>query len=316
MTTSAAARGVGPGPVRSGRRRGAPGARRQAIAAWTLAIPFLALFLAFTAWPLLQSVFLSFTDATRRDLASPFAVDFVGLDNFVEAFGDERFLRAIVNTLGFVVVGVPLTLMVALAAAVALDRGIGRLRAIFRLGFYTPVITSIVAVAVVWRFILHPDHGLANTVLAWVGIDGPNWLGSTTWAMPSLVAMAVWRNFGTAMIIFLAGLQTVPASLREAAELDGANGWQRFRSITLPLLRPTILFVSVTTMIGYLQFFEEPFVMTDGGGPLDSTLSVALYTYEQFSFGEFGFASAVSYVMFAAIAAITAIQFRLLREKD
>jgi multiple sugar transport system permease protein len=171
-------------------------------------------------------------------------------------------------------------------------------------------------VAVVWRFLLHPDYGLVNEVLSWVGITGPNWLGSTTWAMPSLIAMAVWRNFGTAMIIFLAGLQGVPVSLQEAAALDGANAWQRFWSITVPQLRPTILFISVTTMIGYLQFFEEPFVMTDGGGPLSSTLSASLFTYEEFSFGNYGYASAISYLIFVVIAAVTVLQFRLLRERD
>jgi len=167
---------------------------------------------------------------------------------------------------------------------------------------------------VVWRFLLRPDSGLVNVVLGWVGIQGPNWLGSTAWAMPSLIVMATWRNFGTAMIIFLAGLQAVPWMLHEAASIDGANAWQRFRHITLPLLRPTILFVSVTTGIGYLQFFEEPFVMTKGG-PLDSTISLSMYTYKQFGFGNYGLASAMSYLIFVVIAVVTAIQFRLLRDK-
>nr|WP_231979952.1 sugar ABC transporter permease [Tessaracoccus coleopterorum] len=178
---------------------------------------------------------------------------------------DPVFQQAAFNTAYFVVVGVPLTIVVALAAAVALNTGITRLRGFFRLGFYTPVVTSIVAVAVVWRFLLNPDTGLVNHLLGLVGIHGPNWLGSTTWAMPSLIAMAVWRNFGTGMIIFLAGLQAVPTQLLEAGAIDGANAWRRFRHIVLPILRPTLLFVLVTTTIGYLQFFEEPFVMTKGG---------------------------------------------------
>jgi multiple sugar transport system permease protein len=302
------------GPARSRFTR-APGAAREERAGWMLTLPFLLLFLVFTTWPVIQSVFFSFTDIRNRDLRNPFAVDFVGFDQFTKAFADPIFRKAALNTAYFVVIGVPLTLMVALAAAVALNTGITRLRGIFRLGFYTPVITSIVAVAVVWRFLLHPDSGLVNTALSWVGIDGPNWLGSTTWAMPSLIAMAVWRNFGTAMIIFLAGLQSVPQSLHEAAAIDGANAWQRFRNVTLPILRPTILFVSVTTAIGYLQFFEEPFVMTKGG-PLNSTISAAMYTYQQFSFGNYGYAAALSYLIFIVIAIVTAIQFRLLREKD
>lgn len=271
------------------------------------------LFLAFTAWPIAQSVFMSLTDTRAQDLSTPFAVNFVGFDNFTKAFGDPIFRQAAFNTAYFVCVGVPLTIMVALAAAIALDKGIGRFRSLFRLGFYTPVITSIVAVAVVWRFLLSPDAGLVNTVLSWVGISGPNWLESTTWAMPSLIMMATWRNFGTAMIIFLAGLQGVPWSQHEAAAIDGANAWQRFRYITVPALRPVILFVSVTTSIGYLQFFEEPFVMTQGG-PLNSTISASMYTFKQFSFGNYGYAASLSYLIFVVIAVVTFIQFRFLRE--
>jgi len=166
----------------------------------------------------------------------------------------------------------------------------------------------------VWRFLLQEEYGLFNTVLGWFGIDGPNWLGDPNWSMPSLIMLAAWRNFGTGMIIFLAGLQSVPWSLHEAAAIDGANTVQRFRHITLPLLRPTLLFVTVTTSIGYLQFFEEPFVMTRGG-PLDSTLSMSMYTYQQFGFGNYGYAAAMSYIIFVVIAIVTAIQFRLLREK-
>nr|WP_228255319.1 sugar ABC transporter permease [Ornithinimicrobium avium] len=288
---------------------------REERAGWILTLPFLLLFLVFTAWPVVQSVFFSFTDIHNRDLRTPFAVNFVAFDQYTKAFADPQFQHAAFNTAYFVVVGVPLTMAIALAAAVVLNSGISKFRSVFRLGFYTPVITSIVAVAVVWRFLLNPESGLVNTVLAWVGIDGPNWLGSTTWAMPSLIAMATWRNFGTAMIIFLAGLQAVPIMLHEAAAIDGANAWQRFVNVTLPILRPTILFVSVTTAIGYLQFFEEPFVMTQGG-PLDSTLSASMYTYQQFSFGNYGYAAALSYLIFVVIVIVTVVQFRFLSERE
>jgi multiple sugar transport system permease protein len=288
---------------------------REGRAAWVLALPFCLLFLTFTVWPVLQSLFMSITDTRARDLRTPFAVDVIGLQNYTRALSDPVFLTAARNTAYFVLIGVPLTLGLALAAAVALDRGITRLRSLFRLGFYLPVITSIVAVAVVWRFLLQSEYGLFNTVLGWVGIDGPNWLGDPHWSMPALILMASWRNFGTAMIIFLAGLQGVPWSLHEAAAIDGASTWQRFRHITLPLLRPTLLFVSVTTGIGYLQFFEEPFVMTSGG-PLNSTISMSMYTYKQFGFGNYGYAASMSYIIFVIIAVVTALQFRLLREKD
>lgn len=288
---------------------------REGRAAWVLALPFCLLFLTFTVWPVLQSLFMSITDTRARDLRTPFAVDVIGLQNYTRALSDPVFLTAARNTAYFVLIGVPLTLGLALAAAVALDRGITRLRSLFRLGFYMPVITSIVAVAVVWRFLLQSEYGLFNTVLGWVGIEGPNWLGDPHWSMPALILMASWRNFGTAMIIFLAGLQGVPWSLHEAAAIDGASTWQRFRHITLPLLRPTLLFVSVTTGIGYLQFFEEPFVMTSGG-PLNSTISMSMYTYKQFGFGNYGYAASMSYIIFVIIAVVTALQFRLLREKD
>ena len=211
-------------------------------------------------------------------------------------------------------VGVPLTMVLALAAALGLNR-ITRLRGLFRIGYYLPVVTSIVAVAVVWRFLLQPDTGVFNVVLGWVGIQGPNWLEDPTWAMPSLIAMGSWRNLGTLMVIFLAGLQTVPKDLLEAAEMDGAGAWRRFSGVVLPILRPTLLFGAVITTIGYLQFFEEPFVMTQGG-PLDSTLSMSYYVYNQFGFGNYGYASAVAYALFVIIAAVTAVQFRLLRERS
>ena len=294
------------------RRRTSRLGRGEGRAAWVLAIPFCLLFLAFTAWPVVQSLFMSFTDTKAKDLRNPFSVDIIGLGNYARALSDPIFLQSARNTAYFVVVGVPLTLGVALAAAVVLDKGITRFRGMFRLGFYTPVITSIVAVAVVWRFLLQQEFGLVNVVLGWVGIPGPNWLGDPTWSMPALILMATWRNFGTAMIIFLAGLQAVPYVLHEAAAIDGAGAWQRFRHITLPMLRPTMLFVSVTTAIGYLQFFEEPFVMTSGG-PLNSTISMSMYTYSQFGFGNYGYASSVSYIIFVVIAIVTAVQFRLLR---
>ncbi|GAA2167055.1 carbohydrate ABC transporter permease [Pedococcus bigeumensis] len=313
-TTEVTPRG-GAGDTRPSPRGG--GAARRALregpAAWMLALPFCLLFLVFTAWPVVQSLFMSLTDTKSRDLRSPFAVNVVGFDNFTRAFSDPVFRKAALNTAYFVVIGMPLTLGIALAAAVALDRGITKFRSAFRLGFYLPVITSIVAVAVVWRFLLQEEFGLINTVLGWVGITGPNWLGDPHWSMPGLILMASWRNFGTAMIIFLAGLQGVPWVLHEAASIDGAGAWQRFRHITLPMLRPTLLFVSVTTSIGYLQFFEEPFVMTNGG-PLNSTISMSMYTYKQFGFGNYGYAASMSYIIFVVIAIVAAIQFRLLRD--
>ncbi|GAA1391463.1 sugar ABC transporter permease [Luteococcus peritonei] len=299
-------------PRRSGRSSGRNA--REARAGLLLSLPFLVLFTAFTAWPVIQSLFMSFTDMRIRDIRTPFAVDFVGLDNYAKALSDPVYQRAALNTAVFVLIGVPLTMAAGLAAAVALDKGIKRFRSLFRVGFYTPVITSIVAVAVVWKFLLS-DAGLVNSMLGWVGITGPNWLNDTRTSLLSLIMLTTWRNFGTGMIIFLAGLQAVPWSLHEAAMLDGAGAWKRFTNITFPQLRPTLLFVLVTTTIGYLQFFEEPFVMTKGG-PLNSTISASMYTYQQFGYGNYGVAGAMAYLTFVVVALVTVLQFRLTREKD
>ncbi|MGO1200987.1 MAG: carbohydrate ABC transporter permease, partial [Dermabacteraceae bacterium] len=254
LTASEAGRSPGDG-TGSGRRRRGRRAAAEARAGILLSLPFVVLFTVFIAWPVLQSMFMSFTDMRISDIRSPFSVNFVGLENYLTAFEDPVFRRAALNTGVFVLIGVPLTIIAGLAAALALNQGVMRLRGVFRMGFYTPVVTSIVAVAVVWRFLLRPDNGLVNTVLGWVGIDGPNWLGDERTALLSLIVMAVWRNFGTSMVIFLAGLQAVDRGLHEAAALDGASTWQRFWHVTLPAIRPTMLFVMVTTSIGYLQFF-------------------------------------------------------------
>ncbi len=291
-----------------------PTRRQQAVAAWVLALPFMALFLVFTAGPVLASLGMSFTDIRSTDVRNPLGVEFVGLENYTELIADPLFRKVTLNTTLYLVLGVPLTMALALAVAVGLNR-IERLKGFFRVGFYLPVVTSIVAVSVVWKFLLREQGGMVNAVLGVVGIDGPGWLDSTTLALPSLVVMAVWRNFGTLMIIFLAALQTVPRELIEAAETDGASPWSRFRYITLPMLRPTLLFGAVITSIGYLQFFEEAFVMTKGG-PLDSTRSITFFTFDQWGYGNYGYASAAAYLLFLAIMALTALQFRLLRERS
>jgi multiple sugar transport system permease protein len=288
--------------------------RRQATVAYLFVLPFVAVFGVFMLVPLLSSAVMSFTDFRSSDVATPWAVNFVGVRQYTQLFADPVFRRALVNTAYFVLVGIPLTMAVALVLAMALNTGITRFRTVFRVGFYTPVVTSVVAVAVVWRFILQPD-GLINRALGGLGIAGPDWLHSSTWAMPSLIGMAAWRNMGTLMVIFLAGLQALPAEVGEAATADGATAWQRFRHVTLPLLRPTLLLGAVLISVGYLQFFEEPFVMTEGG-PLNSTLSATYFTYNQFGFGRYGAASAASYVLFLVIAAVSLLQFRLLRAKD
>lgn len=296
------------------RRRASKDARRQAWVAWGFALPFMVFFLIFMLLPIVSSLAMSFTDFRTQDIQSPFAVTFLGLDQYIGLFGNGQFLGALGVTFYFVLVGLPLTMALALLLALALNSGINRFRAVYRVGFYLPVVCSIVAVAVVWRFILQ-DEGVLNAALGAIGIDGPNWLNSTTWAMPAMIMMAVWRNVGTLMIIFLAGLQGIAPEMLEASAVDGASRWRRFIHITLPLLRPTLLLGAILTSVGFLQFFEEPFVMTNGG-PLNSTLSVSYFIYNQFGFGNYGTASAGSYVLFVIIALLSLVQFRLLRSQD
>ncbi|MFG2429453.1 carbohydrate ABC transporter permease [Streptomyces sp. NPDC048590] len=288
---------------------------RQNLAGWLYSTPFLVLFLTFMAFPIVATLLMSFTDFGLRNVTNPFDAQFVGLDNYTALADDEEFVRALFNTCYFVVLGVPLTIGSGLVAAVLLNSGIDRFRTFFRVGFYVPVVTAIVAVAVIWRFVLDPSEGLIAGLGAQLGFSTPDFLASKALAMPSLIVMAVWRNMGTAMVLFLAGLQAIPAEVREAAKLDGAGAFQEFRRITVPLLRPTMLYVAVMTTIGFLNVFEEPFVMTDGG-PDDSTLTVSLHLYKEgFTFFHMGSASAMAYVLFTIVLAVTLLQFRLLKDK-
>lgn len=261
--------------------------------------------------PLLSSMAMSFTDITSKDLRTPFNVNFVGLDQYITLFHDHRFLHALGVTGIFVLVGLPIT-MRSPSHSRWPQQGIQAPQRVLQAVFYAPVVASVVAVSVVWRYILQKD-GLLNSLLAVFGIAGPDWLHDTRYALPALMVMTIWRNMGTLMIIFLAGLQAIPEELKEAAAIDGAGKWRTFRSITLPLLKPTLLLGAVLLSVAYLQFFEESFVMTQGG-PLDSTLSAAYYVYQKFGFGQYGIASAASWVLFIIIALVSVLQFRILKE--
>ena len=309
MASNARAVAAGRSAVTAGRS-----ASRDALIAWSFALPFLILFLVFMAGPILAALVTSFTDMRVTDIRNPLAVEFVGLQNYLAVLGEERFQKAAANTAVYVFVGVPLALALGLGAAVLLNQAVVKFRTFFRVGFYLPVVTSIVAIAVVWRILLGTETGLINGILATFGIDGPGWLSDERFALWSLVAMAVWKSLGFLMVIFLAGLQTISGDLYEAAEVDGAGRWDRFRGITLPLLRPTLLFAAVITGIGYVQFFEEVYVMTQGG-PLNSTVSLSYYALQQFGFGNYGYTAAIAFIVFIAIGVLTAVMFRLLRSE-
>ncbi|HEX6966716.1 MAG TPA: sugar ABC transporter permease, partial [Gemmatimonadaceae bacterium] len=190
-----------------------------------------------------------------------------------------------------------------------------RLKGLFRTVYFVPFVTTLVAVAIVWRYLYHPRYGLLNYMLGWVGISPIDWLGDPRWAMPAIILLAVWKNFGYNMLIFIAGLQAVPDDLYEAARIDGAGALRQFRSITLPMLAPTFFFVGVVTMIGYFQLFAEPYVMTQGG-PLKATTSLVLFMYtEGFRWWRMGNAAAIAFLLFVIILAWTLIQFRLERRR-
>jgi multiple sugar transport system permease protein len=281
--------------------------------AWLLLTPFAVIFVVFTAVPVVASLAMSLTDIRSTDLRDPFGVDVVGFENYRELLSDPTFVRAALNTLYVVVVGVPLTMVVGFVLALVLDRGIRRFRGVFRGLFYAPVVANIVSVALIWQYAFN-QNGTVNAVLSTVGLAGPNWLGDERLAMPVVILLGVWRNFGTAMLLFLAGLQTLPKEVYEAAALDGAGRWRQLRSITVPLMTPTILLVSVLLSVFFLQVFDEPYLLTNGG-PLGSTESMALFTYHQFGFGNIGTSSAASFVLLVIVAVVSALQFRILRSR-
>ncbi len=283
-------------------------------AAYAFLAPALLLLGLFFFVPAVASLVLSLSDFDIYAIATPGAVRFVGLRNYGELLRNPLFWTALGNTLYFVLVGGPLSVGVSLAAALALDAPLVRFKSFFRTVYFAPVVTTLVAVAVIWKYLYDPRFGLVNYGLHLLGISGPDWLGSPHLAMPSLIIMTVWKNFGYNMIIFIAGLQAVPTELYDAARVDGAGPWQRFRNVTLPTLAPTFVFVSVTTMIGYCQLFSEPYVMTQGG-PLHATLSLVLFMYQEgFRWWHMGFAAAVSFVLFLLTLLGTVAQLRLRRE--
>ena len=291
-------------------RRAAPRSMRKHPALWFLA-PALSVIAVFFFVPVVASVLLSVTDFDIYAIASFANLRFVGYDNYVHLLRAPLFWVALKNTAYFVFVAGPLSIGVSLAAAVLLSAKLVRFKAVFRTVFFLPVVTTLVAVAVVWRYLYQPRFGLLNYGLSFVGIGPIDWLGDPAWAMPAIILLAVWKNFGFNMLIFIAGLQSIPDPLYEAASLDGAGTRGQFWHVTLPMLAPTFAFVSIITLIGYFQLFAEPYIMTQGG-PEQSTLSVVLLMYQEgFRWWNMGYAAAVAFVLFAIILALTLVGLRL-----
>ena len=273
--------------------------------------PALLLIAIFFFIPVLASFLMSFTDFDIYSLADSSNARFVGLGNYKNLLSDPLFWKAMRNTLYFVFIGVPLSLIVSLGTALLLNSKLIRFMSLFRLAYFLPVVTTLVAVAVVWRYIYHPSFGLVNYLLGLLGIGAVDWLGNPKWAMLALIIMAVWKNFGYNMIIFIAGLQNIPPELYESARIDGAGKWQELLHITIPMLMPTTVFVSIITIIGYFQLFAEPYVMTQGG-PMNATLSIVLLMYQEgFRWWRMGYSAALAFVLFLILFMATLVQLRL-----
>src|SRR5262245_3978640 len=286
---------------------------RQASAGRLFALPALALIGVFFFVPVVVGLVLSLTDFDIYAIGDPSIARFVGAGNYVEILRNPVFWKALGNTLYFVFASGPLMMIVSLAAALLLNAKLARARGFFRTAYFLPVVTTIVAVSIVWRYLYHPHYGWLNFALGKLGIPPIDWLGDPHWAMPAIIVLAVWKNFGYNMLILLAGLQSIPEALYEAARIDGASTWRQFRHVTVPMLAPIVTMVNVLTIAGYFQLFAEPYVMTQGG-PLQSTVSVLYFMYEEgFKWWNLGSASAVAFVLFLFISCVTALQLRLVR---
>jgi multiple sugar transport system permease protein len=270
----------------------------------------------FFVLPVAAALLMSFTDFDIYALADLRNLRFTGLHNYSTLLGTPLFWQALLNTAFFVAVGVPLSIGASLGAALLLHSKLARFKGFYRTALFAPVVTTLVAVAVVWRYLLHTRYGLVNYALGGLGLPAVDWLGDPAWAMPSIMLMSVWKNFGYNMIILLAGLQAIPEDLYEAARLDGARRWHLLRHITLPTLAPMLLLVSILTMAGHFQIFAEPYVMTQGG-PAQRTVTMLYFMYEEgFKWWSLGSASAVAFVLFAIMFALTLLQLRLARRSE
>lgn len=282
----------------------ASGWKKFGIVALFLAPSFVAL-LMFSIGPMVGTSWVSLHE---WNLIKP--ATFIGLDNYRELWGDEKFRRALRNTLYYLVGYLPLVTVGGLALALMLNRKV-RGVAFFRALYFLPVVTSWVVVSLLWKWLLNPKDGLINVMLGWVGIDGPGWWTSPTWAMPSVILASAWKDLGFVMVILLAGLQAIPETLYEAARIDGAGAWRCLRSVTLPLLTPSLFFVLVISLINGFQVFDQVWVMTNGGPAGSSTVVVEQIVKNTFSYGRAGYASAQSMVLFAIILLVTLVQLRL-----
>ena len=278
--------------------------------AWWFLSPALLVLGLFFVLPVIAALALSLTDYDLYALADIRNLRFVALQNYWDLLHRPLFWSALGNTFYFVAVGVPLSMLASLGTALLLNAPAARFKPLFRTALFAPVVTTVVAVAVIWRYLFNTQFGVVDFVLTHLGLPQIDWLGDPHWAMPMIILFAVWKNFGYNMIILLAGLQAIPTDLYEAARIDGASAWRQFRHITLPALGPILLMVGILTVSGYFQLFAEPYVITEGG-PLQSTVSVLYLMYDQgFKWWNMGTASAVAFLLFLVMFAATAAMWR------
>lgn len=279
--------------------------RKEGLAGLLFASPWAVGFLVFLAYPLVASIYFSFCDYSV--LKPPV---WIGLDNYAELVHDDLFWTALKNTLLYAILAVPTGLATSLILAMLLNAKVKGMP-IYRTIFFVPSLVPQVSLAVLWLWLLNGEHGVLNAVLAKVGIHGPNWLSDPAWSKPAMILMSVW-GVGNAVLIYLAGLQDVPQQLVEAADLDGASGWQKTRHVTIPMISPVILFNGIMGLIGTLQVFAEPYVMFPGGTPARSTYFYTMYLFDNaFRYQKMGYASAMGWILFVLVLALTMVSLRL-----
>ncbi len=294
-------------------RRVGRGARARERAAWGFIAPALIAIAVFFAIPMVSALVLSLTDFDIYALADLRNLRFVGFENYERLLTNPLFWGAMRNTGLFALIGVPLSIAASLAAAVILNARVVKWRPIWRVMFFAPYVTTLVATAVLWNYLLHTRYGVINWAITSLGLPAVDWLGNPSTSIPAILIFVVWKIFGYNMLIFLAVLQTVPDDLYEAARIDGAGPWKSFRHVTLPAIAPTLLLVSIISIAGFFQLFAEPYVMTQGG-PAQSTVTVLYFMYEEgFKWWNLGSASAVAFILFVCILAVTLLQLAVAR---
>ena len=287
--------------------------RAEGRAGWLMTAPALTAIALFFLVPAIAALILSFTDFDIYALANLDNLRFIGLANYQRLVTNPLFWQAMGNTMWFVIFGVPLVVIASLAAALLVNARTLRWRPLWRVALFAPFVTTLVATAVVWNYLLHTRYGLINYALGGLGIAPVDWLGNPKTALPAILLFVAWKSFGYNMIIFLAALQAVPRELEDAARVDGAGAWMRFRHVTLPAIAPTVLLVAILTVAGMFQLFAEPYVMTQGG-PARSTVTVLYFMFEEgFKWWNLGSGSAVAFILFLCILAVTFVQLKIAR---